>query len=391
MERTSVTVREQSRRHVEFLRFLRAPERLALANILLLALSIIAVLFLLDAGVFRTFYWRYIKPQSYAGAFEIFLRIGREKQFTRQHRALMLGNSQMGEGFSARVADEVGAKSGWEFLNVAAGGISMRSWYYMVRDLDPDRTRFDVIVLPLPGFSDVDDGWIHADDEFDLRVMIARLRLSDVHEFTASFVKRATKTDVLRESLFEGLVYLRDLRDLLRKPGDRMRSLVACRADCAGGQYAYEGHTEDLSGLWVDWASGTVHFPPGLREQARAEMNVNWDFRGFSVRGIERAYRKAWLGRIIDRYRGTRTRIVIISLPYRPLPIPFSWPVDSDSFVAQASKNPAVTVLDEHFFDDLQRPDYFWDGLHMNRKGRDLFSRRLAAALIQRFDPHSEL
>ena len=390
MERTSVTVGEQSRRHEEILRFLRAPERLALAKILFLALLTIAALFLLDAGVFRTFYSRYIQPYSYAGAFEMVLRIGREKQFTRPHRALVLGDSQMGEGFSARVADEVGEKSGWEFLNAASGGASMRSWYYMVRDLDPDRTRFDVIVLPLRGYADVDDGPFRADYEFDLRMMIARLRLSDVPEFSASFLTLPKKMEVIRGSLFEGLVYRRDLREFLRKPGERMRSLEACRIDCAAGQYAYQGYTEDLSGLWVDWASDTFHFPPSVSEQSRWEIKGLSNFREWSVRGFERAYRKAWLGRIIQRYSGTRTRFLIISLPYRPFPIPVSWPADSDSFAVQASKNPAVTVLEEHLFEDLQRPENFWDVFHMNRKGRDLFSRRLASALIRRLDPHSE-
>jgi hypothetical protein len=197
--------------------------------------------------------------------------------------------------------------------------------------------------------------------------------------------------DVLRESLFKGLVYRRDLRELLRNPARRMRDLNGCRAACEASWYAYPGRTEDLSGLWVDWATDTFHFPPGVSEQARAEIKGYSNFREWSVRGVERAYRKAWLGRIVDRYRGTRTRIVIISLPYRPFPIPFSWPVDSGSFIVQASKNPGITIVDEHLFDDLQRPDYFFDVYHLNGKGRNLFSRRLAATLAQPPDPDSKL
>jgi hypothetical protein len=86
-------------------------------------------------------------------------------RFHRPHRALVPGDSQVAEGFSARLANQVGEASGWEFVNAGVGGASMRSWYYMVRDLDPDRSRFDVIVLPLRGYPDVDDGAIRADRE----------------------------------------------------------------------------------------------------------------------------------------------------------------------------------------------------------------------------------
>src|SRR5579872_6110030 len=130
----------------------------ALARILLLALSTLCVLFLLDAAVFRSgFYARYLEPDSAAGFFENVFKAGRESRFQRPHRALVLGDSQIAEGFSPQLADQAGASSGWEFVSSAVGGASLRNWYYMVRDLDPDRSRFDVVVLPLRGYADVDD------------------------------------------------------------------------------------------------------------------------------------------------------------------------------------------------------------------------------------------
>ena len=371
----------------DILQYLRAPERVTLAKILSLAVSVVFALFILDAAVFRThLYGRFLEPSSYLGDFETSLRIGRETPFKKPHHALVLGDSQIGEGFSSRVADEAGADAGWEFVNVAVGGAAMRSLYYLDRDVDPDRNRFDAVVLPLHGYPDVDDGEVRADRELDLRWMIARLRLSDIPDFAASFPTRSVRMDVIRESLFEGLVYRRDFRELLRHYAKRMRDIEACRAACAESSYAYSGRTEDLSGLWMDWATNTIHYPPGASEQVQYEMKLHTNFRDWSVRGIEGAYRKAWLGRIIDRYRGTRTRIVIVPLPYRPFPIPLSWPIDSNSFIVQASKNPGVAIVDEHLFDDLQRPELFFDVFHLNKKGRDLYSSRLAAAIIQRVE-----
>jgi len=360
-----------------------AIDRRALGKILWLAICSVLVLFLLDAATFRTgFYVRYLEPASYAGSFESVLTAGREKQFKRPHHVLVLGDSQIAEGFSPQIADDAGAHDGFAFFNAAVGGATMRCWYYMVRDLDPDRTRFDVIVLPLRGYADVDDAEIHGDRD-DLRWVIARIRLSDIAAFSSSFMTPLIKLTVLREALFKGLVYRRDLREFLRDPAGRLQHVNDCRAACADSFYGYPGRTENLSGIWMDWATNTLHFPDGVGPQVQAEMKLHTNYRQWSVRGFERAYRKLWLGRIIQRYRGTRAKIVAVSLPYHPFPIPFSWRVDSDSFVSQASKNSQVTILDEHMFEDLEKPEFFFDVFHMNRTGRVSFSNRLANALFQ--------
>ena len=364
--------------------FLAAPERVALVRILLLGFSTLGVLFLLDAAVFRSgFYTRYIEPNSAAGEFETVFHIDLKNRFDRPHRALVLGDSQIAEGFSAQVANQATANSGWEFLSAGIGGASMRNWYYLLRDVDPHRSRFDVVVLPLRGYSDVDDGETRADRELDIRWMIARLRLTDLPELAASFPTRSIRFTILRESLFEGLVYRRDVRELLRNWRARMRDLADCRLACEESFYAYSGRSEDLSGLRMNWTTMTLQFPPNLNPVTKADMIAKTDFQNWSVRGVERAYRKTWLGRIIDRYRGTHTRIIILSLPYRPFPIPLVWPVDSGSFILEAAKDPGVTIADEHLFSDLQRPDYFFDVFHMNRKGREIFSRRLAGLVAQ--------
>jgi hypothetical protein len=179
-------------------------------------------------------------------------------------------------------------------------------------------------------------------------------------------------------------VYRRDLREFLRAPAARMRHVNDCRAACADSSYHYPGRTGKLSGLWMDWKTNTLHFPEGASPQVQADLKLHANYRQWSVRGFERAYRKLWLGRIIERYRGTRTQIAIISLPYRPFPIPFSWPVDSNSFASGAPRNSQVTILGEHFFEDLEKPEFFFDVFHMNHTGRVSFSSRLANALIQR-------
>src|SRR5690348_12777092 len=94
-------------------RFWSAPDRRALRKILCLAMSSAFVLFLLDTAMFRGgLYVRYLEPGSYAGSFESVLRSGQEEKFTRPHHVLVLGDSQIAEGFSAKLADQIGARSG---------------------------------------------------------------------------------------------------------------------------------------------------------------------------------------------------------------------------------------------------------------------------------------
>ena len=72
--------------------------------------------------MFRTgFYVRYLEPAPYAGNFESVLTAGREKQFKMPHHVLVVGDSQIAEGFSPQIADEAGAHDGFEFFNAAVG------------------------------------------------------------------------------------------------------------------------------------------------------------------------------------------------------------------------------------------------------------------------------
>jgi hypothetical protein len=44
-------------------------------------------------------------------------------------------------------------------------------------------------------------------------------------------------------------------------------------------------------------------------------------------------------------------------------------------------------VLDEHLFDQLERPDFFWDAWHLNGAGMNVFSRLLATEVRRVLGP----
>ena len=90
-------------------------------------------------------------------------------------------------------------------------------------------------------------------------------------------------------------------------------------------------------------------------------------------------YRKFWLGRILDLYKDSPTRIVFLELPRAPLPRPES-PTPA-RFLKWAVRRPHVSALPSYIFRDLERPELFEDGLHLNKAGRSLFSDRFAGQI----------
>ena len=73
-------------------------------------------------------------------------------------------------------------------------------------------------------------------------------------------------------------------------------------------------------------------------------------------------------------------------VPRAPLSPPDP-PSKLNSAIRQIASQPGVIVLDDHLFNQIEHPHYFWDGWHLNREGMDLFSEILAKAVRQALGP----
>ncbi len=143
-----------------------------------------------------------------------------------------------------------------------------------------------------------------------------------------------------------------------------------------GYEENYGGKSEDLSGLSADWTARTIHYPPGV------DANQISTVRDFVMpehqpqTGALTRYRNLWLGRILDLYKNSTTRIIFFELPRAPLPIPQA--VIPARFIDSVRGRPNLTILPPATFRDLEHPDIFADGLHLNHLGRPIFSDHLA-------------
>lgn len=91
---------------------------------------------------------------------------------------------------------------------------------------------------------------------------------------------------------------------------------------------------------------------------------------------------------MIDYYRGSGTKLIFLRVPRAPVSPPDVSP-KLNSAVRQIASKPDVIVLDEQVFDQLEHPDLFWDGQHLNRDGMEQFSRILATEVRRILGPPS--
>src|SRR5690349_11405070 len=98
--------------------------------------------FVIDAGLFRTnLYPSVLEPDSSTGLFQQILRRERKAQrVNADNMVVTLGDSRF--AYSPKLANEVTAQSGLVFRSAGVAGSDPRSWYYMLRALDPTAARY---------------------------------------------------------------------------------------------------------------------------------------------------------------------------------------------------------------------------------------------------------
>ena len=76
----------------------------------------------------------------------------------------------------------------------------------------------------------------------------------------------------------------------------------------------------DLRGLSADFDSRTISFPPGLTTQQHDSIQAMVMPQPAPQTGETTRYRMLWLGRILDLYKDSPTRIIFLEVPRAPLP-----------------------------------------------------------------------
>jgi hypothetical protein len=320
-------------------------------------------------------YGQFLEPESLAGAVRMCLSEEAARAASPLPVVAVIGNSMLAEGFSAKAANGEAAGR-MRFVNLSVAGTTPRCWYYELRAADPHADRYRAIVLQIELFSDEDGDEPMADQISDLRIVDALLRPADALDFAFSFRRPRLRFDALRGALLKGYVFKYDVQALLEHPAARAEKTEVFHRGHAGWVFDYTGHPESLTGLTVDWERRSMYVPPDVPANIAARVR-RVAFRQRSPdTGLQTLYRRLWFGRIVDRYRGTGTRVIFARVPRGPVVSPDSDPPGARSTVS-------TLALPRDTFTPLERPENFWDEYHMNARGRELFSRRLAQEMAR--------
>jgi hypothetical protein len=343
------------------------------------------ILFAVAAGfwcveglIFHTkVYWSIIRPDSSTGLLETRLDNEERRPFDSHLQILGLGDSRMG-ALMPRIANQFTGQTGLTFGSIGTAGTTPRCWYYMLRDADPGANRYAAIVIGLESYDDAESWEDYADRESDLHYLIARLRWSDLREFSSSYHDPQLKREAFRGILFKGLIYKRDFQDFLLHPAARLAYVKQSRRDSHAWFNDFIDTSENLEDVRVDFTARTVTVPRGSppdREQVfRARLLDPLP----PETGRESAYMHYWMGRIYDLYRGSKTRLVFLRLPRGGFVRPDQPPLNPHGSVRELAARPEIRLIPENFFDGLERPELFHDEVHLNQRGSEEFSRMLA-------------
>ena len=340
------------------------------------------ILLLLDLALFRSgWYAHWIEPQSTAGsAYGTTLLIAHYRDPARKN-VLVLGNSQIAEGFSAARADADAARADLHFVNGAVPGTTPRVWNYLLRAVDPDADRFAAVALMIDGNLDTDREDL-TNYPLDTRYLLPLLGLGDTFDYPDSFTDPNQRAAARRAILLPLQTLHDDVFAFAANPRERRRAVRPERPGWIDAVNAYEGHEERLPELSLDAASGQPldwnGVDPALRAKLDAYFHMLRAAQDPSVRAPNDAYYRTWLGRIAARYRARGVPVFVFVVPRGPwqaelVPAPHYTGAEADAIAAGQ-----VRAIPADAFVALEKPQYFFDTLHMNRSGRERFTRELA-------------
>jgi hypothetical protein len=339
----------------------------------------------IEGAVFHTGLYPWIlTPDSSTGDLETTLRDELERPKDGP-QVLGIGDSRM--LLMPRISNQHALETGYTFGNIATAGATPRDWYYMLRGADPAARRYRAIVIAVEGYDDADTWNDDNDGDADLSYVIARLRLSDLWEFSRSYDDPDFQWKAARGILFKGLVYKRDFEDLLLHPRDRFRLARLAHRDSFAWHYGYTGPPDSLADFHVDWQAKTLMAPPHADEGIVQKLKFRLLFRLPPETGVHGRYMKYWLGKIKEHYRGSPTRLIFLRLPRGGFVRPDQPRYNPRSSVRELAAEPNVTLIDEHFFDSLEKPELFRDELHLNGPGMVSFSLMLTGEVSRILGP----
>jgi hypothetical protein len=339
----------------------------------------VAAFVCLDGLMFHTpLYVSILAPDSYAGRLVEITRTEKQRPASGLKEVLVLGDSRIAEGFSSTLADQIGSAAGFKFVNLAEPAASVNTWYYMLRDVDPEARRYWAIVVPYGiGYEP------STADALRISMVAPLLRYADCFNFASGFPRWSGRFRAFTAAILRGSAYQGDVSDFVANPMARLRS-VRQQRDMVKSRAAYTGRDYDLVGTSYNPDTGKVSFSPKLTEAQRQAIRKSLMKPSPSDMQYFVKLERDWIPRIVNRYSNSPTRIVLTPVPRGVFRELNGSSAPYDVVFSGVTLQKPVSSLPEQIFDFLEQPDYYFDAYHLNAKGRQKFTERLVAELVER-------
>jgi hypothetical protein len=352
---------------------------------LLLALG---AFLLLDNLVFRSGAYSWIQnPEALSGQLYNAVYYERARNASRKQDVLITGNSRIDWAFWPQLYNTSHPESRFSLIRAAVAATNEKMWYFILSTVDPKQDRYAAIVIPVASYHV--EPWI-VDEENDynnVQMLSQILPLSYWKQLIDSFSNSDARRRAVQSAAIASTGFGDDLVDLFVHPHRRIQRLAVRKS--AGWTWlddwpGMDGSMEDFS---FDADLGTIlTLPKGLDLFVQKETATEFkrpapdEAKRFTDRNA--AFQARWLTKIIDLYKNSRTQLIFIQLPRGPVPIPAREPISGAPdlrTLLPASGN--VTFAEESSFLEFEKPEYFYDAIHLNSIGRKLFTSRLGDLL----------
>lgn len=324
------------------------------------ALAFALVVFVaVDVAVFRSGLYAFVaKPDSNAGWMVRRTQLAEAPTVPEGGSSvLLLGDSRMGEGADERLLAERLTQRSVVAMHAAVPGSTPRVWPTLFAHVPAPRRGFDVVVVGLAAYDDDGEGEDFARRSLDLAFVGPWLGTGLARELARDLDAPdhpGALRDVWLATFVKGFAWRRDVQDLAADPWTRYRDVRLHLGRLRWGE-PYRGVDRVV-------ASDAVQVPE---------------------RGVDNsAYRRRWLGELVRDVRATGADVLFVRMP-RPFANERAESPVRPRVVDELVRLEGVHAVDEGALAELDEPSFFFDSLHLNRRGRERFTE-LLAGLVER-------
>jgi hypothetical protein len=362
---------------------LESPRTIAarVGPLLLLCGAILAGWIVLESAVFRSgLYFRYAAdPESTAGATNRMLMVVRSQYREGMRNVLVMGDSRANAGFAMAQANAAGGDI--NFIGGGIAGTTPRVWYHVLRELDPHGDRFAAVVF----LGIADDAWPNlerlSDRNLDLLYLQPVVDIEDLGPLPASFIDPDMQDRARRAVLLPGLTAREDLRAFAAAPRERLKSVRSNLHAYVPSFVAFPGHTGTLANMALN-PNTLMPVGPRANDALGGYLTLLSALRNAPrpLSAENAAYYRLWYWRIAEHYRGKHTatgaptRLFLMALPRGPFHAQFGTPPSPSLTSVGLDAQIGVELLAPPAVYALERPGYYFDGLHLNATGRERYT-----------------